>query len=431
MSRRGLWTIAIATSFGVVFDLGLRALAWAVGAASTWSRLEQFVFHAGQATSTALRVAVVVAAWMCARCSEPVVRGAYRLFAIGTAIASVCWLAVWIELTKSDWPARDIVRLFAAGAAITASVGMLGFARAAARSDARRELVRALRVLVWVGLASAVISYAKSGRAGVWLSTVEYASTLAGALAVAFVAFDLLGGLPRGDAPTAHIDARARSVAGAAAIAACIVGIFVAAISLWVTQRTSTEAGATSGAAIGIVVFTSGAFALRWLRKGRASFGYWAGATAVLIVGGRFVLVSNALPVDRIDLEKHALPGLEISLPNGRTYERDISHDSGTVDVFSRRDDIGMITVEWHRRDTEPDRTAYDYRDVYRRSNGSVEVVGRLDSRTKYGMFDASWQCPGDTRWFTLRLSGLDAGAATLRTLADRIVDTIRCLSSP
>ncbi len=383
-----------------------------------------------------LSVVTAIGAARCALASEGRARRGFATATILILAAQVMFFLPWLLSKLFDLPwTVDMWLLRAPFFASTAAV--FAYSVAASGLASHRALVRALQIALALDLVIAVISLVFGGDPfDQPPQAIRIASTVADAarqIAWLYLVLDVLAAFAEsGDAPMATVRATPRRVAGAAAVALCVIGTALAACAWWATRLVSSASTTDRTLVVGIVVFVIGAFVLARMRRS-VPIAVPCLVAGTLIAAAMAVTRASETPLEHMALVPQHLPGLAISLPDGKV-ERDIyTQELGKLTILTYHSDIGLVTLSWRRGVRSPieeidkvhvsqiDNTPF-VEEVHGLTIRGIVFTGPAASRLY-----ASWQCPGDPRWFELEMSRYQPSVEALRGVGRRIFDTIAC----
>lgn len=379
--------------------------------------------------SHAVTVVYVTGAVLCATASKPPSRGWFAASACAAA-ASMCatWLVPWAlaawnmgDFSTIRWVWRLGIVLWLA----TAATFALASREKSTSSSLRRGMLVAVGVWIGVYLLAQALAHDPLEAAPRWLALALDLTSMIAEIAWVFVALEQLGAFPES---AASLRTRARSAAGIAAVAVCLVGIAVAASAVWVTRYVSSAEPTRDALTTGIVTFAAGAFALRGRRSALVPA---IAVTIVLVVVGRLVLGSSARPVADVALAPVRVPRLAVSLPEGTVERKPNLREQGRLTVMTRHADLGLVTLSWyttHRDPIEDVRNATQGELVnvpFTETLGGRRIEGTLWKLRNITELYATWQC-GDL-YYLLQLSRYTVDDGALPQIAHRILETASC----
>jgi hypothetical protein len=272
---------------------------------------------------------------------------------------------------------------------------------------------------------------------GNWSNAIEGLLGLAVLLSGTAVVFDMLGAFKDSEqrAPDARLRDQTRGISTFVAIAVAFLGIGLAALALWGTKRTSSVDATKLTLIHGTLLFMGAAIALRALQHREVHLERFAAATLVVIVAGRVALGAYASPVQHVELETHALPGLSIGLPAGKTEAKYQYRELGKLTIMSRHADLGLVELAWSEDERDPieeygnsNTKSWDIEIVPIADRGrDVQITGYVWSMQNLTRLWASWKCPHDRRWYLLSISRYSPGVEPIHEVAKRIFETGIC----
>jgi hypothetical protein len=362
-------------------------------------------------------LALAVGAFACARGTRTWARRWFGLAAAAAVIPGV------LELTSFAGLTFDGVEWLPLGLAVFSLFAGVAFALGGLAGGASKRLAWTVVALVVLQAAGLLVS----NRAQLSATVVNEFTLLVGNIAWCFLAFEMLGAFPvLGRVPGAIVASRARTAATSVSLVFCVTGIAVLATVGWLlgelaTRRVSVELN------YGLACFCGGAFASwRMRRQLLLPVAFAIGFSAVML--GKFAVdLAPKLP-DRLALTPQAVPGLRISLPEGKVTSPYTNREIGGVFLKAKHPEIKQMSLIWLSAETDPSTwrseglVGSSSKGLFGSVNVSLTHFEHDDHRWMY----ATWQCDADEVWYMLRTTVPERSTEVERHV-HRILKTIEC----